>query len=194
MSYVLSGYILDIEKLKSIVGSKDASLVEAVMENSPEEFDLDEDEEDDWDDDDDEENDEEDDEVSLATALRQLIMNEAKNPEEAHQYGYALREICAYCGEALDSDMWGGVRWAAVEDCGLEDLLTKTGTPVPLPPIESFPTIGHIRRENLNGYLQAAKERLQKTEDSDIEELLEEYINWLETAADKKQDIIFFYS
>ncbi|MCI0333878.1 MAG: hypothetical protein L0228_11725 [Planctomycetes bacterium] len=179
MSYVLIPYVVDISKLKSIVGSKVESLVEAVVAEASADFD----EEDDDDQIDDE----------LEEAIYQLIMGEEKYPVEADQFGYALKEICGYCGELLPVDIWNGVRWAAVEECGLEDLLTKTGPPIDLAPNSDFPTIGHIRRGEVNAYLQAARGRLEKSQDSEIRELLEEYTGWLETAAKKGLDVVFFY-
>jgi hypothetical protein len=183
MSYVLTGYIVDIPRLEAVIGSQDTSVVEAVMENNPEEFDIDEDEFDD----------EEEGELTIATALRHLIMGEEKDPEEAHQYGYAFAEICDCFGELQLCQMWNGVRWSAVEQCGLEDLLTKTGPPVQLPPNSDGPAIGHIRRGEVGQYLQAARDRLTKTQDSEIHDLLVEYIDWLEAAQRKGLDIVFFY-
>lgn len=145
MSYVLSGSVIDIEKLESVVGSKDPAVLEAIVADGPEVFEDGEDEL-------------EEDELSLATALRQLIMGEEKDPDEAHQYGYAFIQICNYLAdEPLECDYWGGVRWAAIEECGLVDLLEKTGAPVDLPPIDDFPVLAHIRRNEIDTYLQAAK-------------------------------------
>jgi hypothetical protein len=178
MSYVLTAYIVDIPKLKSVIGSKDESIVETIIEENPETF---EDEE------------EFDDDVLLSEALRHLIMDEERNSDEAHQYGYALREICGHCGELQGSDAWNGVRWAAVEECGLVELMTKTGPPVELPPNDDGPHIGHLRREQIRDHLQAAQKRAEKAHDSDARSLLKEYSAWLEEAASRNLDLVFFY-
>ena len=167
-----------------MVGSGDPEMVKAVIDNNPDMFDEEEGEEED----------EEEDELSLSSALRQLVMGVPLNPDEAHQYGYALQELCDYAGEMLDSDLWSGVRWSAVEQCGLEDLLTKTGPPVDIPLNEGdFPAIGHIPRDQLANYLQAAKGRAEQAPDGEIQQLLEEYTSWLESAADRNLDVVFFY-
>ena len=180
MSYALSAFVVDIPKLESIIGSKDASVIDAVKANNAEFF---EEEEEEFD----------DDELWLSTAIQHLVMGEERDPEEAHQYGYALQEICDYLGDPQDCDIWSGVRWGCVEGCGLEDLLTKTGPPVELPPNDDFPNIGHIRRGEVNEYLQAATNRAENCQDGEIQELLDEYISWLKTAQSSSLDIVFFY-
>jgi hypothetical protein len=180
MSYVLTAYLVDIDKLQALVGSKDQSVVEAVKANNAEFFDEEEEEFD-------------EDELWLSTAIEHLIMDQEKDPEEAHQYGYALREICDCYGELLPCDAWNGVRWAAVEICGLQDLLTKTRPPIELPENDDFPRIGCLRRSEVPGELQAAKERLEAATENDDPELLEEYVGWLEAAAEQGGDVVFFY-
>ncbi|WP_425396866.1 DUF7691 family protein [Aeoliella sp.] len=180
MSYVLTAYLVDIDKLQAIVGSKDASLVEAIKANNAEFFD-------------DEEEEFDDDELWLSTAIEHLVMDQEKDTDEAHQYGYALIEICGYCGELQPCDLWDAARWAAVEACGLEHLLTKTKPPVELPPNNDFPSIGCLRRAEVAAELTTAKDRLAATKDEDVSELLEEYVGWLQTADEKGQDMVFFY-
>ena len=104
-----------------------------------------------------------------------------------------LWQICKIKGEEMLPDYWGGVRWDAVETCGLENLLTKTAPLVELPPNQDMPSIGHIKRDNIAPYLRAAEERKAKTKESGVLDLLDEYIGWLETAASKNKDIVFFY-
>lgn len=184
MSYALNCFVIDIPKLKSVIGAGDESLVDAVKANTPEAFDDEEEEEDD----------EDDEEVSMSTALRQLIMGEELDEEQAHQYGYALQEICEYLGELQDADLWCGVRWSAVEACGLEPLLTKSGPPVGIPINQGdFPAIGQLDRAEMATHLQAANQRRAASQDSEINELLEEYIAWLEAAKQRGLDLVFFY-
>lgn len=178
VSYVLQPFLVDITKLRAAIGSRDASLVAAIIENDPDAFDLD---------------DQDDDELPLAEALEALIMEEPLESEDAHQYGYAFKEICDYLGEALEPDLWNGVRWTAVEGSGLEDLLNKTGAPVNLPANAEFPYIGHIRRADLGTYLQGARDRRQSMADSEIKELLDELIDWLEIASHRGLDLVVVY-
>jgi hypothetical protein len=180
MSYVLLCYLVDIPKLSSLVGSKDAAVVDEIVESDPDLFDEDEEDKD-------------DDELTRRVALRQLIMGEKKDPEEAHEYGYALKTICDCYGKQQDCEAWGGVRWEAVEACGLEPLMKSSGPPVTLPENSDFPRIGHIRRDEIGQSLQSARGRLERSENPEIQELLEEYIGWLETTVEEEQDAVFFY-
>ncbi|TWT74655.1 hypothetical protein Pla123a_34790 [Posidoniimonas polymericola] len=183
MSYVLTAYVVDIDALSKAVGSGDEQLVTRVIESAPEEFD---------------EDDLDDDELSLAAALRELVMagtqSAPESEDDAHQYGYALQSLCRCLGDELLPEMWAGVRWEAVEDCGLEELLTESGPPVPLPENDDFPSIGHLKRGEIDKAIAAARKRLTKTVDEDIEDLLDEYIDWLEAGRTAHLDMVFFYA
>ena len=179
MSYVLTPILVDISKLQTAIGSRDTALIDGVMAVNPEEFE-------------DEGDEEQDDEIPLRVALRHLIMGDEVNTRCAHQYGYALEKLCDYLGEVLLPDVWGGVRWEAVEACGLQGVL-GTGPPVKLPPIADFPKIGHIPRTNIDGHIRLAKERLGTVRDEELKELLDEYLEWLHSAQAKGTDVIFFY-
>jgi hypothetical protein len=179
MSYTLIPYFVDVAKLSSTIGSKDESVAKAVVAVASLECDEDDDE------------DQIDDE--LEEAIFQLVTGEEKYPVGADQFGYALEEICEYCGKRPPIQYWDAVHWSAVEGCGLDDLLTNTGPPVQLPLSDDFPKIGHLRRENIAAHLQAARSRSETNRDQGVSELLGEYISWLETAARMKSDIVFFY-
>lgn len=184
MSYSLLAFAVDLPEIERRIGSGDQGVIDAVIANNPEEFD--------------EEEEDEDDDLSLKSAVRQLVMGESMDPEEAHQYGYALQELCSTYGEDLPCDLWCGVRWGAIEGCGLEPLMTRTGSPVALPPNDDFPTIAFLRRgEETAKALADAKRRLEGAPpeglDENLDDLIEEYAGWLETATEKDRDLIFFY-
>jgi hypothetical protein len=121
-------------------------------------------------------------------------MGERLDPGNAAAYGNALWNICkAVADEELFPDAWGGVRWDAVEACGLVDLLTKTGPPVKLPPNQDIPHIGFIARDKIPQYIQAAENTKAETDKPGVEDLLDEYLQWLETARSEAKDIVFFY-
>jgi hypothetical protein len=179
MSYFLTAYVVDLADVKAVMGSKNASVMKAVEAMIQERYD-----------------DEEDDEVQEdhTAALQQLIMGEPGDPGDPSAYGWVFQYICRARGEELLPDAWGGVRWDAVGVCGLEPLLTKTGASVPLPAWKGeLPSIGHIKRSDLNSYLQAAAELKKKHKEEGINNLLDEYIGWLEEAAAKKKDIVLVY-
>jgi hypothetical protein len=182
MSYTLTAFAVDLPEIERLVGSKDESVVQGVLDHNAEFFDEEEDEYD-------------DDELFLSEAVRQLVMGEPLDSEDTHQYGYALQELCDTFGELLPCDAWSGVRWGSVEGCGLEGLLTRTGPPVKLPlQSDDFPKVGHLRRgAELATALAAAQSKLETTE-GELVELLEEYIGWLEEATETDRDLVFFYS
>lgn len=182
MSYVLSSILVDIAEVSSVIGCKDPSVIDAVKSLERDRYD----EEATWDP-------EVMGEISLGDALRHLVMGEPLDAGSAHQYGYALCEVCTYMGTLLQPDCWSGVRWSAIEDCGLVELMTTTGPPVPLPSIEDFPRIGHIRRDQLPLYLDAATTKATAVSDVELKELLDEFIGWLETAIDNSVDIVLIY-
>jgi hypothetical protein len=175
MSYVLTAYLVNAADLKSIVGSRDQSLIKAVEAIISETF----------------EDDDEEAETQRA-AVHALVMGEPPDPANAAAYGCALWHICKVKGEELLPDAWGGVRWDAVEACGLEDLLTKTELPVKLPPSRDIPHIGCICRDNVATYIKEAEEAREKI-DPDVGDLLDEYSGWLEAAQSKNKDIVLFY-
>jgi hypothetical protein len=57
-------------------------------------------------------------------AVRHLVMGEPLNKNAGSQYGDALMSLCGHLGEVIPPDLWCGVRWIAVIDAGLEDLLS----------------------------------------------------------------------
>jgi hypothetical protein len=175
MSYVLTAYLVDLGDLKSVFGSKDQSMIRAIEPVIEETYDDDQDEAD-----------------AQRAAVQALVMGEALDPGKAAQYQCALWDICREKGEELLPDAWGGIRWDSVEACGLEELLTKTGPPVPLPPHQDIPFVGHVRHENIAQYIEAAEDQKAKA-DPNVGDLLDEYIGWLEMAQSKNRDIVFFY-
>ena len=175
MSYVLTAYLVDLPDLRSVVGSKDQSLLKAVEPIIAEAYE-----------------DDEEDAEAMQAAARALIMGEPLDPEIAANYGWAFWQICKVKGEELLPDAWGGIRWDSVEASGLEDLLTKVGPPIPLPPLTDIPSIGYVPRDKVAAYIQAAEESKEKV-DVNVVDLLDEYIEWLELAQSKNKDIVFFY-
>jgi hypothetical protein len=175
MSYALTAYLLDLADLKSAIGSKDKSIIRDVEPGIENTYRRDKKQAD----------------VRRA-AVRALVMGVKLDPKNAVQYGAALCDICRVKGEELLPDAWGGVRFESVEACGLEDLLTKTGPPVGLPPYTDFPCIGYIKRDKIAEYIKAAEEQKEEASPNVIG-LLDEYLEWLETARSKCKDIVFFY-
>ena len=180
MSYALTAYLVDLDRLRSVIGSRDETLAEAIIETNSEEFDdADEYDTDDY--------------LPLVEALRQLINGDALTPREYTQYGYALEELCRYLGKPLDSIQWSAARWSCIEATGLTRLLTEVGPPVQLPPKTDFPAIGYLTRDEIKAELERATALKNSTPAEGVIELLDEYCGWLQKAIRRKRDIILFY-
>jgi hypothetical protein len=209
MSYSLIPYVVDLDQLRNAVGSKDEALISALIAGDPERF---------------QDEDPDDEEISLGKALRQLIMGEPLDAGSAHQYGYALKELCGHLGEEVaERDLWESIHWEVLESTGADELLNQSGSPVPLPRIESFPNIGHLRaadvtalvaklgsghlstaapsgrkprrslRSRLVGMLLSRIVRREPMSAEDVRECLDEYEGWLRKAAAERKSLVFFY-
>jgi hypothetical protein len=81
---------------------------------------------------------------------------------------------CRHFGEVILPDAWGGVRWMAVEDAGLADILTRTGPPVPMPDTEGF-TIGHLTAAEVAAKVSELDNAHLTSDNDELQELLDEY-------------------
>lgn len=122
MSYAHMFYAVDLPRLRSIFGSKDLALFEAITQSSDA---LTEEE---------------------TQALREIIMGDCRSePASEHLYGYALKAICEHIGEML---LVGDV--AAVRDHPYRSKLVASGPPVAIPYTgQDFPEIGYLSQEDL---------------------------------------------
>lgn len=155
MSYSLTPYFVDLEQLRRSIGSKDETLLASVAAADP------------VGDDDESGHDEAGDEageIPLQRTVRHLVMGEPLDARSAHQYGYALKELCSHLGEAVpERDCWESIHWEVLEATGMEAVLEQTGSPVPLPPIADFPAIGHLPAERITEILSKLGDEPLKT-------------------------------
>jgi hypothetical protein len=179
MSSVLTPFLVDLKSLRQAVGSRDESLIAAVIEKNPDLFRP--------------QDPEYDHGIPASLALRHLVMGESPNTDEqsAGKYGFALEALCNYLGERILPDCWGGVSWLALADSGVEDVLTRSGPPVPLPDLQGAMTIGHLTAAEVAAEL--SKTDRPEIDDEDLQELVDEYQGWLQKAASKKKDVVFIY-
>ncbi|MGV3719289.1 MAG: DUF7691 family protein [Actinomycetota bacterium] len=209
MSYSLVPYLVDLEQLRQAVGGKNEALLAAVIAGNPDAL---------------QDAEPDDEELSLAQALRHLVMGEPLDAGSAHQYGYALMELCRHLGEELpERDLWESIHSNVLESTGADELLSRTGAPVPLPKIDDFPYIGHLEAAQISalvdrlggGRLISASPTGRKPRRSfrswligkllsritrrgpmtaeEVRECLDEYEGWLRAAAAKKKSLVFFY-
>ena len=174
MSYTLIAYMIDLPQLRSAVGGKDAALVRAVRKTNPAKFDADEDG------------------LSLGDALEQLVMGREPGKKATHQYGYALEHLCRHLGKMVPVDLWSGVRWEAMEDSGVAEIM-NSGPPVKLPKIPDFPLIAFLDRTQVADRVKRMGAAGLTHEDEELQEMLGEFEGWLRAAAKGKKDLVFFY-
>ena len=185
MSYSHMFYAVDLERLRSIPGSKDQILLDEIKKAES----LGDDELD---------------------ALRRIIMGECQNePNTEHLYGYALKAICEHIGE-----MDGGDYVAAVRDHPYKSKLIANGPPVQIPYTKSnFPEIGYLEHADLAQEYRLATEtkpRAKRTllgfilrklsggmigrepNAEDVAEDMQAYAQTLKNCMDNKSDLVSF--
>lgn len=160
MSYTVTCYQVDIDALKKLCGSKDSNALKTILKKQIERI---EDTNDSFADEIEEEG-----APGLDAAITQLIMNEEMNPEFGFMYGYALEALCAHLGQMMDMEafesMTGGWFWELPDTI---QSLVLSGSPVELPEIEDFPTIGHKTLTQINDELANQDEYEDDTDEGD---------------------------
>jgi hypothetical protein len=172
MSYTLTPYLLDLGRLRALVGSKDQSVIAAIRTNDPERFD---------------EEDDDSDGVSLGQALTNLIMGTPPGKAGAHQYGYALEAMAEHVGKRLEIDVWEGARGSALQALSLGQVF-KRGAPITLPKYGDFPAIAYLTRTEIVELLPRVPTLRASLRDRSLVELLDEFDGWLKVAASEKSD------
>lgn len=178
-------YAVDLNRIRSVFGSKDLTLFEHIKEqcDSLEDDELD--------------------------ALRRIIMGECQNePNTEHLYGYALKAICDHIGEMVGGDV------AAVRDHPYKSKLVANGPPIEIPYTRSdFPEIGYLEYDGLAQEYRLATETKPKAKRTlagfilrkisggmigrepnaeDIAEDMESYAQTLKECMDKKSSLVSF--
>lgn len=139
---------------------------------------------------------------SLLQAVGELIVGSITSPQFAWQYGNAFHIICSLLGTKLPNDEFqmihlpssrnftGKMEWVG------QYMLSKPRYPIPLPPIEDFPLISYISKDEAANELPA--QLLRNTGDGGQythEELMaaKQFEHWLYRATQEKRDIITFF-
>ncbi|MCH2180707.1 MAG: hypothetical protein MK108_01755 [Mariniblastus sp.] len=130
--------------------------------------------------------------ADLFDALDDLVGGGNLDPERGCHYGYALQAICQYIGNRLDSKHWNHVKWAVLEDTGLNAVMGK-GSPIDLPLIPDFPTIGHLSNRKIRRRIEEPRGNSLKIESENVHGLLRDFDGWVEQAYEARQDLVFFY-
>lgn len=214
MSLIIQTYVVDLNKLKSILGSKDQTLFKKLHNKFSDEMkELDEDLAD------------EDEKVPpISKILEQMINGEKLNKKFSDRYGYTLEFLCQYIGKRMNSDYCSG--YVSELDDVLEAKKLKPkfsihnlvgegrGAPEPIPHTRySSLGIGYMTVKEVNEALKTiqsatfnditlnditlkdfCKESKKKREFlKDLPEVIKEIITWLKTAQKKKSGLICFF-
>jgi hypothetical protein len=198
MSYGITAYAVDIEKVRAQIGSGDAGLAEDYAASFPEHRQHVQEHLDEL---------RGDSAVTLADIARQVILGEPYDERFGSAYRYFFEHLCERAGERMHNHgftPFSGWDYLRVVDKALADAgllvpdftlegLIAGGSPVPLP-YADFPAIGH----RLNAELAAPAERLANAPNTslpDDEFGMQAYalFQWLSYPEDEGLDLVTFY-
>lgn len=186
MSYSLNVYMIDLGEAKRVIGCKDTKLLEKIRKHK---LTSDADDEDSDEEQEAAETDEEDEELSEDVALEHLIMGTRPVAGQAHVYGYALERICRFLGERLDTCYFEGTNSRYLDQVKYVNSLVSRGPPVKLPPIDDFPAIGYLTRDECKSFDCTDLDHPNREVRAGRNELFE----WIEAAANEGKDLIGFW-
>ncbi|QDV35514.1 DUF7691 family protein [Tautonia plasticadhaerens] len=177
MGYSTTLYGVDLERLRTALGSEDRALLARIKEAERDEFER----SDDWFD---------EDRLTLAQALDDLIEGRVSRPDCGFQYAYALELLCRWLGAELPHDDLLG----SLDDLEVETLLERARLPVEIPTPEDFPVVSHLTSEEVHGELvRLSAIDLSFPEDEDIEEARHALVRCLEAARKRGVGVVSFY-
>jgi hypothetical protein len=198
MSYGITAYAVDIEKVRGQIGSGDAGLAEDYAASFPERREHVQEHLDEL---------RGDSTVTLADIARQVILGAGYDERLGSAYRYFFEHLCERAGERMHDHgfaPFSGWRYLRVVDEALADAgllvpgfslegLISSGSPVPLPHAD-FPAIGHL----LNADLAAPADLLANAPNTSLPD--DEFgtpayalFQWLSYPAHRGLDLVTFY-
>ena len=175
MSYSLVPYLIDIAQVESAVGSKDESIIDNIRKRHPELFDS------------------ASRSAPLSVALSELILGTPLERRRPPQYSHALEWLCDEFGTRLNCNVLSGIRWDAMQDSGIADLIRRGSTPLALSFVPDFPFVGVLPRSVCQGMAESLGDDALVHSVPELQEMLEEFEGWIREAARKNLDLMFFY-
>ncbi|MEU0543822.1 hypothetical protein ABZ319_28555 [Nocardia sp. NPDC005978] len=118
-------------------------------------------------------------------------------------YGYCFERLCDHLGTALGNEGWERARgtWLAyiedelgsIEVCfePFEELIS--GETVPLPNIWDVPAIGCTPREFMAGMIEKLEPALSADIDEEVQEAVEQVVDWAKYCGSAELDLVCFY-
>ena len=165
MSYTVTFYLADISKLRSVMGSKNASLLKEMEEPD-------------------------DDEIQF---VETLLMGTKQDEDYGADYGYTLERIVAHLfGDCENVPEFEGLRCGEFDDPPL-DWLLLSGPPVTLLPYGDFPYVGHLFLKDIQKMLKEWKACQIDEYTPEIQTQIEGMLGVFKNAVKKKKDVISFY-
>ncbi|MFE3442175.1 hypothetical protein ACFXNW_04005 [Nocardia sp. NPDC059180] len=143
-------------------------------------------------------------EPATHTALRELFFAQEPTGSEGWAYGYALKVLCERFGGWLPNSHWCPVRSSWFDTVGeaLRALgitfdptdLIYSGSPVSLPPIDDFPSIGHLTLAELKPLAESLNAAdLSTLEDRYLVDSITELRGWINHCVEGDTDLVCFY-
>lgn len=185
MSVQLTGYAVDLERIRSVVGCRNDDLLrDLIARNRPDLDQLNE-----WFDF------EFEGQPTIDDALGLIVSGDLPQIEPMNaQYGYALEVLCRTYGTALYPDRLAQLDLAWLyEQPELDELGSGPGPLRGLMPMPiELPGIGCIDAPDVQAKLALALSAGATTSDPDAPECYEEYASWLRTALERKASLVSF--
>jgi hypothetical protein len=170
MSYSVSFYLADIQKLQKIIDEKKLSILD--------EMSFDENEEDDWE--------------NRAYLEKLMTGREPDEEDEPFEYAYALEQIVAHLfGESVLIPEFENLRIGTFE--GVLSWILKSGSPIKLPPNDDYPYVGHRLLLEIQKMLNEWDNKKFDEYASKTQTMIEAMFELFRTAVKQKKDIITFY-
>lgn len=201
MGYNVSAYAVPLSHVRAAIGSGDADLLAAITAAAARYGRIDAQDEDLYDADGGEPP-----VATMAEVVRHLVAGEAYE-RVGFKYGYALELICRHVGQLLSNAQWSALRWEWLEE--VDAALTAAnvpagefrvtrhlvcrGSPVPLPRIEDFPSIGYLTAGEIPGVAAALDGPGRAAAGDEVGASLDELRGWLRTCCDTGRDLVCFY-
>lgn len=190
MGYNVQAYAVDLEKLRSLVGSNDDAMIGSICDKYDRELSgIDE---------------IDGSQPSARDAVGALIRARMEDGEVNFKYGYALELACRELGKWLPNEHWSAMHgeWFdsvddAFTDAGGKSKLCSdvfwSGPPVEIPFIDDFPAIGTVPAERVGPLSRELEAAVAKARPSQETDSLRELLEWLHVAEREGGGIVTFY-
>jgi hypothetical protein len=165
MSYTVSFFLIDIEKLCSVIGCKDLSIVDKIdIDNENRHY--------------------------FETLL--LGSNPRQN-DDPSEYGYALEKIVEHLfGESESVPEFEDLHFGEFDDPPLNWII-QSGAPVKLPPNDNFLYIGHRFLAEMQKTLDEWDDDQFDNYKPEVQEMIEGMLTVFQNAVEQTKDLITFY-